>query len=266
MARKSQPRHRWQIPVTIVLLATGLLLSVQFRTQQVLLNDLSMLKTEELVTIWKNLNEKRAKLEGEIVELRRQQRVLEDKSSAGMVAISEIQSNLNRLKTSTGLVPVKGPGITITITGDSPLLYLDLVDIVNELWASGAEAVAVNDHRVTAHTYFGDIEENETLYVTVDGERLLYPVVIKAIGDPNTLEKGLTFPGGIIDNMNTLYAIFPDIRQKQELLLPAVKTPPVWFYAAPKSGTAPATAQAPVTSPAGGPGFGATPGPAGPGQ
>jgi len=36
-------------------------------------------------------------------------------------------------------VPIHGQGITITFTGDSPLIYLDLVDLVNELIVTGVE-------------------------------------------------------------------------------------------------------------------------------
>ncbi|MHB1128206.1 MAG: DUF881 domain-containing protein, partial [Bacillota bacterium] len=107
-------------------------------------------------------------------------------------------------------------------------------DIVNELWASGAEAVAINDQRVTVNTSISEGEANNTFFITINSEKLLYPAVVKAIGDPPTLEKSLTFDGGLIDNLNTLQ-IFPQIVQKKELLIPAVRKPAAWKYAQPKS-------------------------------
>jgi uncharacterized protein YlxW (UPF0749 family) len=74
------------------------------------------------------------------------------------------------------------------------------------------------------------VEDAYSFYNTVDGERLYYPIVIEAIGDANTLEKGLTFTGGIIDNLNS-FSIYPQIEQKQEVVIPAVKYPQRWQVA-----------------------------------
>ena len=49
-----------------------------------------------------------------------------------------------------GGLAATGPGITVTIDGDTPVLAMNLVDLVNELWASGAEAISINGHRMMA--------------------------------------------------------------------------------------------------------------------
>ena len=65
--------------------------------------------------------------------------------------------------------------------------------------------------------YLGD----EDIYaITVDGAVLDFPIIIKAVGDPNTLATGLTYPGGIIDSLNTLYQVFPMIRLEDSLDIP----------------------------------------------
>ncbi|MDD2569159.1 MAG: DUF881 domain-containing protein, partial [Clostridia bacterium] len=119
----------------------------------------------------------------------------------------------------------------ITITADSPLMNVDLVDIINELRVTGAEAIAVNDVRITSYTSIGEgVDANNNAIITINGSRLLTPVVIKAIGKPATLQEGLTFPGGIIDNLNTLYNIYPTIKQSEKLTIPAanVNTDPIY--------------------------------------
>ncbi|KKM11708.1 hypothetical protein SY88_07235 [Clostridiales bacterium PH28_bin88] len=227
-------RRNWQIPVTVVLIFMGILLSMQFRSQQEWRQSLAAQKQEDLVVMWKRLTEKRQKLQVEVEDLAKQQRALEEKSTMGQNTLSDLRATTDKLKIANGLIPVKGPGISVTVTGDAPLLYLDLVDIVNELWASGAEAIAINDHRIVASTPIADAEDRETIYITVNGERLLYPVVITAIGDPMTLETGLTFPGGIVDGLST-YAISPEIKRQEELVLPAAKIIPAWRFAQPKT-------------------------------
>ncbi|WP_338833354.1 hypothetical protein MHLNE_23030 [Moorella humiferrea] len=222
----------WSISLTVVFLILGLLLSLQFRTQRLLASSLEAQKTEDLVAMWKNLNEKRTRLQDEIAQLQQQLFTLQTGSDQDSEAKVSLDKDLARLQVITGTTPVKGPGVTVTITGDAPLLYEDLVDIVNELWASGAEAIAINDHRVNAFTAIADKEEGSRIYITVNGEKLLYPIVIKAIGDPHTLEKGLTFTGGLIENLNTMFNIYPDIKKEQNLSLPAASLPR-WQHAKP---------------------------------
>jgi uncharacterized protein YlxW (UPF0749 family) len=222
----------WPVSLTVVFIILGLLLSLQFRTQRLLASSLEAQKTEDLVAMWKNLSSKRSQLQGEIAQLQQQLFTLKAGSGQDSDAETALEKELARLQVSTGLAPVKGPGITVTITGDAPLLYEDLVDIVNELWASGAEAIAINDHRIGAFNAIVDKEEGSRVYITVDGQRLLYPIVIKAIGDPHTLEKGLTFTGGLIENLNNLFNIYPDIKKEQDLQLPGTSLPR-WQYARP---------------------------------
>ncbi|MDK2821879.1 MAG: hypothetical protein PWP31_1844 [Clostridia bacterium] len=219
----------WYIPLTIVLIFLGLLLSLQFRTQKLLANSLETQKTEDLVVMWKNLALKRSKLLDEITNLQKQLSTLQATSNQGSNMEQTLSENLERLQMSSGIVPVEGPGVTVTITGDAPLLYLDLVDLVNELWASGAEAIAINEHRITTLTPIADKENGSSIYITVNNEKLLYPIVIKAIGDPHTLEKGLTFTGGLIENLSTLYNINPIIKKEENLKLPAATLSP-WKY------------------------------------
>lgn len=224
--------NKIMLALTLVLFILGLLLSLQFRTQKLLASSLEAQKTEDLVIMWRNLNDKRNQLQEEIAKLQQQLSVVAQEAEASPEAERAMEKELGRLEMNLGVVPVKGPGITVTITGEAPLLAEDLVDIINELWASGAEAVAVNEHRINFYSSIGRREEGNRLYLTVNQQKLLYPVVIKAIGDPHTLEKGLTFTGGVLDNLANLFNIHPVIKKEESLQLPAA-SPPRWQYASP---------------------------------
>ena len=50
-------KNRWQLSITVVLLVLGILLSLQFKTQQDILESLAKQKTEDLAVMWKSLNE-----------------------------------------------------------------------------------------------------------------------------------------------------------------------------------------------------------------
>ena len=68
------------------------------------------------------------------------------------------------------------------------------------------------------------------MFITLNHQPLTFPIYITAIGDPNTLEKGLTLPGGIIDNL-ALFRAFPYLEKSEEIIIPAVENPPIFIEA-----------------------------------
>lgn len=217
----TEKKKSWKIPLTLTLVLLGFLLSVQFKVQQDLVNTLNMQKTEDLVAMLRGLHDKKSTLELEIHELLEQIYEFENNFTADAALYNSMDAEIQRLKIASGSVDVQGPGISVIIYGDSQLLYLDLIDIINELWASGAEVVAINDQRFDLHTRIYDTTMDGSLKIMVNDQVLLYPIVIQAIGDPHTLETGLTFSGGIIDNLATLYNIHPEIKREAEIIIPA---------------------------------------------
>jgi len=223
-------KKNWQVPITIVLVFLGILLSAQFQTQTRVLSDLSMQKTEDLITMVRNLSDKRLQLEKELVDTERKLRTLRNSNSDEQNIISNLQTELNKLNIINGNKEVKGPGLKVMINEDSPILYVDIVSIINELWAAGAEAIAVNNNRIDTDTIFFYTETETAMYITLNHKPLSYPITINAIGNPNTLEKGLTLPGGIIDNL-ALFRAYPYLEQAEELIIPAIENEPVLIEA-----------------------------------
>lgn len=223
-------KNNWQVPITIVLVFLGILLSAQFQTQARVLTDLSMQKSEDLITMVRNLSDKRLQLEHELQETQTKLRNLRNSSSSEQNMISNLQAELDKLKLINGSEVVKGSGLKVIIYQDSPILYVDIVSIINELWAAGAEAISVNDTRIDTSTVFFYTETESAMYITLNHKPLSYPITINAIGNPNTLEKGLTLPGGIMDNL-ALFRAFPYLEQNEEIIMPAVENPPIFIEA-----------------------------------
>ena len=106
-------------------------------------------------------------------------------------AASSLEEQIRRLDPVVGAVPVTGPGLVIMVD-DSPaagtdrrdqVLDVDLQVLANGLWQAGAEAVAINGHRLsnlTAIRSAGDA-------ITVDFRSLTRPYRVEAVGDPRTL-------------------------------------------------------------------------------
>ena len=110
-------------------------------------------------------------------------------------ASQALEARIQALEPVVGMTPVSGPGIVVVVddaqtsTDDArdQVLDLDLQVLANGLWASGAEAVAINGHRLSTLTAIRGAGDA----ITVDYRSLTRPYRVEAIGDPRTLEARL---------------------------------------------------------------------------
>jgi uncharacterized protein YlxW (UPF0749 family) len=138
----------------------------------------------------------------------------------------ELSARLDRLGTAAGSVAMTGPGLRVQVD-DGPtdaadpqvVLDTDLQKLVNGLWTSGAEAVAVNGQRITglsAIRIAGDA-------VTVNYRSLSRPYVVTAIGDPDDLAaRFVESEGGTWWlNLKSIYDLEFEMSTEEELTVPA---------------------------------------------
>ncbi|HET9649771.1 MAG TPA: DUF881 domain-containing protein [Microlunatus sp.] len=103
----------------------------------------------------------------------------------------QLTGRIAALEPVTGATAVTGPGLVITVDDASgtssdqrdQVLDLDLQILVNGLWSSGAEAIAINGHRLSSLTAIRGAGDA----ITVDYRSLTRPYQIQAIGNPRTL-------------------------------------------------------------------------------
>jgi uncharacterized protein YlxW (UPF0749 family) len=148
-------------------------------------------------------------LEGEQEDLRGQlaageARVLEFQkaSTTSSSALAEVNRRLEEARLAVGLTPLRGPGVIIEISdskrvipeGENPGNYIvlvdDLRDIVAALWASGAEAIAINGERLVATSSIYGVGAS----VLVNTAFLSPPFRIEAIGAEGLLDRFNTNP------------------------------------------------------------------------
>lgn len=219
--------HGWQIYLAITFILLGLLISTQIQTQNRLDSDLASQSTSDLTIMIKNLTDRRLQLTEELTEAEFILEVYQEEYLDDSLLLSQLNSDIARLELINGTVPAKGPGITVAVSGN--LLASDLSVLVNEFWAAGAEAVAINDVRITPYSGFNYIGTSTATYLTCGDEILAEPIVLQAVGNGATLERSLTMPGGIADNLE-VYQIYLDIQMAEELHLPAVPAQPQLQY------------------------------------
>ena len=115
-----------------------------------------------------------------------------------------INKELVEAKRNFGLTDVTGNGIIVTLTDtdEQAYDYEDLLDLVNELRDAGAEAISINNQRITN---ISDIADISSRYIRINSNKVSSPYVVKAIGDSTYLKSALTIKNG-----------YYDIKQKEE--------------------------------------------------
>ena len=117
-----------------------------------------------------------------------------------------VEEELEQINMTLGKTDVEGEGIEITLRGTeneeiSKISANDLLVIVNSLKLAGAEAISINDERIIN---MSDIVTINDTFIKVNGQRILAPYVIKAIGNQTYLESALLGNGGYLDELEKI--------------------------------------------------------------
>ena len=143
-----------------------------------------------------------------------------------------------RLQLLAGTTDVEGAGIEIVLddsnipkkANENPTLYIihdeDLLRVLNELRAAGAEAISINDQRIVAMSEVRCAGPT----VSVNNVRSAPPYVIKAIGAPKTLTSALRLRGGVVETFE-FWGIQVKIKSEDKVHIPALKAPRNFEYA-----------------------------------
>jgi len=180
-----------QVAIAFVCVVLGIMLAVQFRTTQDIRSSIPYQRAEDL-------SQRLSQTEKERDAALRQLQEVQNST------ISEaVTKEAQMFRMAAGYVPVQGPGIIVTIDdskrpikpGENPNLYLihddDILKVINELWASGAEAISINEQRLV----IGSEIRCAGPTLSVNNSRYSPPYEIRAIGDPKTLESSLKMRG-----------------------------------------------------------------------
>ncbi len=166
--------------------------------------------------------ERDLELRNQLVELEEKNRALQKELNQKQENVLDIEKELSqeaqvyfnlaedaeKYRMHLGKVKVKGPGVEVTLADgdynpdeDNINNYIvhehHVFKVINELYISGASAVAINGQRLSHSSYIvcnGPVIE-------VDGYQHPAPFVITAIGDAEVLSSALNLTGGVKDTL-----------------------------------------------------------------
>lgn len=220
-------KGQWAIGLVCMIL--GLMLAVQFRTTNDIKASVGYQRMEDLTLQLNKTEKERAALQEEMSKLRAQ-------IGTGNANSAELE----RARMEAGLIPVVGAGVVILLDdskrsrqpGENPNLYVihddDLLKVINELRAAGAEAISINDQRLLATSEIRCAGPT----LSVNNSRSAPPYEIRAIGNPQTLENSLKMRGGVVETLQ-FWGIQVTVKPQEEVTIPAFKGTYRFEYAKP---------------------------------
>lgn len=124
----------------------------------------------------------------------------------GEAEYNTLLSQLHQSEAAAGLTPVTGAGVVVILSQppgvpNSGSVFsihdTDVLIILNELRAAGAEALSINGQRVVSTT---EVRQAGSIF-SINNTPAAPPFTITAIGPPQTMMAALKLAGGIVDTL-----------------------------------------------------------------
>jgi uncharacterized protein YlxW (UPF0749 family) len=216
--------------VAAVALATGFLVAGQVKVQ-LLTPTNQVARYQALVRSVQQLEAGNADSRAKIASLRSQIDALEAAAAQRSAATQALQNQVADLRAHAGLTTLHGPGVEVDLADGIPgtasngdagyqVNFKDVQDLVNLLFAKGAEGIAANGRRITPLSAFSGSGGE----VVIDqGPAITSPLKIVAVGDRNRMEAALNDPGGLPDirAREVQFQLQINFRGAPDLALPA---------------------------------------------
>ena len=220
-----------QIVVALVCAVLGFLLTYQFKQLNMANNGSIHYDSADILSEIENLRKEKEDLQKNNEILSEELKMLEDAAAKEGEIEGEIKKQLDNARMQIGLLDVRGPGIVITLTLKNSVFGTngtqtintvseeEIVNLINSLWYAGAEAISINEMRITPQTGIkmagSSISIGSAGRVDPNSE-----IVIKAIGDKNNLNIAVNYPG-LLD-YGALKSYNSDVKQIDDITI--VKT------------------------------------------
>lgn len=213
------------ICIGIALFFLSLMLVAQMKTisntEEVLQGKREAQLSDDLVNLQRNYNELKEKYNEsqEVVE------EYQNSSSTNNNLIASMKNQIDYLSLMSGTTDVKGEGVIITLTDgesasnsskrtDTIVHDSDVLTVVNELKAAGAEAISVNNQRIIATSAIRCVGP----VIQVNYQKVAAPFEIKAIGNAQYLESAMNIKNGVVDMLKELGVGVTAVREKEVII------------------------------------------------
>lgn len=191
-----------KLTITITIAIISILLSCIMFMQFKVVNEtdiaqIEYMRKEELDEALEEWKEKYKEVHERLEETNQKITEYDSKINSNEEAEELVDNELKEANIILGNTDVSGSGIEIVLTDNEEAQYsaYDLLDLVNELKAAGAEAISINDERIINLT---DIVSISEVYIKVNSNKISSPYKVLAIGDRTYLESAMNIKNGYV--------------------------------------------------------------------
>lgn len=229
------------IALILVSVFLGIILTIQFKTVNKTVGDgtLPVQRAQQLAMELKKAQSDREAQINRIEELETKIKQYEKGEVDKSIYAENLYNDTMKYRMLAGYSELEGPGIIMEINdpigdlqygvGYSIIGDLELIlQIISVLNAADAEAISINDQRYTAFT---EIEKAGN-HIEINGVSTNTPIVIKAIGNSQTLESALTLKGGIVQEIRD-WDYLVQINQEVNVTIPKYRRSKEFIFASP---------------------------------
>ncbi len=221
--------NKKQIAITLgimcILLTSGIIIQINTIKKNSISNNIRTSNNDLRDEVLK-YKEKYEKTYAELEESENRLEKARQEASKNNNSFAEMEQELKSMNSLLGLTDLTGEGIIITVADNenasikdedlsNELVHnTDIIELVNELKNTGAEAISVNGQRVVSTTSINCVGA----VITVNGEKVNSPFTILAIGNRERLN-GITRPGSYIELMEEA-GIVIKVEKSEEVTIP----------------------------------------------
>lgn len=222
----------WIYPVTQLCIVLGVLLAFSLKTQKQAVTEGVSTRSSALWAASRIIKDQNVQLQRELADIKVRYERLAKRQMTGSEEDNgkDYQRIVDEAKLFGGMVRAHGSGVVVVLrdspkrnpseTGQAQIEgYIvhdaDIRNVVNELFASGAEVISVNGQRIVGNSSIRCVGP----VVLINSTQVAPPFVIKAIGKPDVLAKALELPGGVADEL-FLYDMI-EVTKEKDIVVPA---------------------------------------------
>ena len=213
------------ITILIVCVVLVSVLFVQFKTvEQVNETDIENLRDSELSELISTWKTKYEEVNDQLEETISKIYEYKEKIAANEESSELLDEELKNSNLLLGTTEVIGEGVVIRLedNDEEHITASNLIELVNELWTAGAEAISINGVRIINTTEIVDVAG----YILIKPkQRIVSPYEVKAIGDQTYLTSTLCLKNsGFIDRYQNIGKTV-SIEQQRNIKIPAYTDP-----------------------------------------
>jgi len=232
------------ITIISIFLLLGFLIVVQLRTVK---EDYGHVTLKTITDLQKSVAAERQEITDILQLIKQSEERLYNYENALEVegSIKDVVENeLNGVKMVLGMTDLEGPGIILRLSdserdlevGEDPNDIIvhdsDVLTILNDLKIAGAEVMSINGQRILNTSEIKCAGPT----ITINNYTYAQPFIIKAIGDPVTLDAAIKAPDAYARNLKEFYGLVVESETSEKVRIPRYVGDVNMSYATSKEG------------------------------